>query len=226
MIINYSKEQFDTSKSRDLLELTCEFCSSSFKKPKNEIQRELFSNRNTLRFCSRKCYGLFTSKSILITCKHCNTHTSRCQSEYKKSKNHFCSSSCFGTYNISHRKTGTRRSKLENWIESKLNEKYPNLEIHYNRKDTINSELDIYIPSLKLAFELNGIFHYEPIYGPDKLSKIQNNDTRKFQACLERGIELCIIDTSTVRYFKEHIYNNYLNIISNIIEVRVGVEPT
>lgn len=226
MIINYSKEQFDSSKSRDLLELICEFCSTSFKKPKNEIQRELFSKRNTLRFCSRKCHGLFASKSILITCKQCNTQVMRCQAEYKKSKNHFCSNVCSGTYNVAHRKTGTRRSKLEKWIESKLLEKYPNLEIHYNRKDTINSELDIYIPSLKLAFELNGIFHYEPIYGPDKLSKIQNNDTRKFQACLERGIELCIIDTSKVRYFKEHIYNNYLSIISNIIEVRVGFEPT
>ena len=64
---------------------------------------------------------------------------------------------------------------------------------------------------------LNGIFHYEPIYGQDKLSQIQNNDNRKFQACIENGIELCIIDSSQQKYFKEQSSLKYLNIITNII---------
>ena len=38
--------------------------------------------------------------------------------------------------------------------------------------EAINSELDVYVPSLNLAFELNGIFHYEPIYGEKKLNQI------------------------------------------------------
>lgn len=138
--------------------------------------------------------------------------------DIKKSPNHFCSHSCAGTYNNTHKTTGTRRSKLENYLESKLTDLYPTLEIHFNRKDTINSELDIYIPSLKVAFELNGIFHYEPIYGQNKLSSIQNNDNRKFQACLERGIELCLIDTSTQKYFKENTSLKYLEIITTIIK--------
>ena len=78
-------------------------------------------------------------------------------------------------------------------------------------------ELDIYIPSLKLAFELNGIYHYEPIHGSDKLNKIQNNDNRKFQACAEQGISLCIIDTSSQSYFKENTSEKFLKIIINII---------
>jgi hypothetical protein len=88
-------------------------------------------------------------------------------------------------------------------LQEKLTILFPSLDIHYNRKDAINSELDIYIPSLKLAIELNGIFHYEPIYDQDKLDQIQNNDHRKFQACAENGISLCIIDTSSLKYFKE-----------------------
>ena len=88
----------------------------------------------------------------------------------------------------------------------------------FNGKDTINSELDIYIPSLKLAFELNGIFHYEPIYGKDKLQSIKNNDTRKFQACIEKGISLCIVDSSQQKRFSPKSSQKYLDIIVNIIE--------
>jgi len=75
----------------------------------------------------------------------------------------------------------------------------------------------VVIPTLKLAFELNGIFHYEPIFGSNKLKQIQNNDDRKFQACLEQGIELCLIDTSQQKYFKDVLSLKYLNIIVNII---------
>ena len=108
-------------------------------------------------------------------------------------------------------------------MEQILPFKYPNLEFHFNRKDAINSELDIYIPTISLAFELNGVFHYEPIYGADKLKQIQNNDNRKFQACLERNIELCIIDVSAMEYFKIDKCQKYLNIITDIIEKKRGI---
>ena len=105
----------------------------------------------------------------------------------------------------------------------------PTLEIKYNHKEAINAELDIYIPSLRVAFELNGIFHYEPIYGHDKLAAIQNNDSRKFQACLEKNIELVIIDTSHENYFKEKASRKYLDIILKIINIKLeqtaGLEP-
>ena len=81
--------------------------------------------------------------------------------------------------------------------------------------------MDIYIPSLNLAFELNGIFHYEPIYGKDKLDQITNNDNRKFQACLERKIELVIIDSSSLNYFKPGKAKKYLDIIINIINLKI-----
>jgi hypothetical protein len=73
-----------------------------------------------------------------------------------------------------------------------------------------------------LAFELNGIFHYEPIYGNDKLAQIQNNDTRKFQACVERGIEMCTIDSSGLKYFKPKSAEKYLRIIVNIIDAKLS----
>lgn len=156
-----------------------------------------------------------------MECSNCGKKIQKTNSDFKKSKNHFCSLSCAASYNNRHKKYGIRRSKLEVWIEDQLTEIFPSLEIHYNRSDAINSELDIYIPSLKLAFELNGIFHYEAIFGEAKLSQIQNNDKRKYQACLERDIELCIIDSSGLKYFKPKKAQKYLDIISKIIEKKI-----
>ena len=38
--------------------------------------------------------------------------------------------------------------------------------------------------------------------GAKKLEQIINNDNRKIQACIEKGIECCIIDTSSSKNFK------------------------
>ena len=76
--------------------------------------------------------------------------------------------------------------------------------------------------SLKLAFELNGIFHYEPIYGKKKLAQIQNNDSRKFQACIENNIEFCLIDVSQLKYFKPQNAQKFLDIITSIINLKLA----
>jgi hypothetical protein len=128
--------------------------------------------------------------------------------------------SCAATYNNTHKTVGSRRSKLEIWLESELHRLYPDLEIYFNDKSAIGSELDIYIPLLTLAFELNGIFHYEPIHGTNKLESIQSNDGRKFAACCEHNISLCVIDTSTMIKFKPIRAQTYLDIIVTIINSR------
>lgn len=177
---------------------------------------------NQKHYCSKKCRYLATGREepLNVNCLNCNIEFKKLAKELKKTPNSFCSRSCSATYNNKNKTHGTRRSKLEIYLEEALKTKYNNLEIHFNRKDTINSELDIYIPSMKLAFELNGIFHYEPIYGEQKLNQIQNNDTRKFQACLEKGIEMCIIDVSSLSYFKPANAQKYLDIVCNLIDIK------
>ena len=163
------------------------------------------------------CARTHKNPPATVKCNQCGVIFEKRASQVKLSPHHFCSHSCSAKYNNTHKTTGTRVSKLERWLQEQLPVLYPGLESHFNRKDAINSELDIYIPSLKLAFELNGIFHYEPIYGPERLASIQNNDSRKFQACLEKGIELCIIDTSSMKHFKVLKALEVLYIIQHIL---------
>jgi len=198
----------------------CDFCHKVFEKTVKDIG-PFRRNPDKKSFCNNTCRGSYMNKRITKQCKQCKQEFIAEQKEIKKGGGKFCSRSCAATYNNTHKTHGTRRSKLEKYLEEELTKLYPKLEIHFNRKDAINSELDIYIPSLSLAFELNGIFHYEPIYGQDKLASIQNNDNRKFQACLEKDIELCIVDTSQQKYFKEKSSKKYLDIICGIIDTKI-----
>lgn len=220
MIPLYTEKEFKSAKSTDLLPCKCTICNNTFYKQKRVIKRTVTNyDRNTGNFCSKECKRKSEGGIELVVCTNCNKTFEKHTSEIKKSKsgNHFCSKSCAGTYNNKNKIKGYRRSKLEKYLEKELIKLYPNLIILFNDNKIINSELDIYVPSLKLAFELNGIFHYEPIFSQDKLLRIQNNDNRKFQACLEKEIELCIIDTSQQTYFKEETAKKYLNIILEII---------
>jgi len=216
-----SIEEILSSKYSKMIPIECDHCKKNFERMQKYIKSDLKLYPNRKQLCSPKCQRLSRVVKQQVQCKNCNKIIFKDLNQLKKYPNSFCSSSCSATYNNTHKTHGCRRSKLEVYFERVLPIKYPNLEFHFNRKDTINSELDIYIPILKLAFELNGIFHYEPIYGLNKLDQIKNNDQRKFQACLEKSIELCIIDTSSLNYFKPDKAQKYLDIIVNIINSKL-----
>jgi len=221
----FTEKEYQDAKQKDKLKMKCDNCGKVFFRGKKSII--VHRTKTKLHGCSNACRGILSKQSLglslkmKVICKNCGKVFKKMPSQIKRSKNNFCSQSCAATYNNTHKTTGTRRSKLEAWLEQELPKLFPNITFHFNRKDAINSELDIYIPNLKLAFELNGIFHYEPIYGKDKLSQVQNNDSRKFQACLERGIELCIIDTSSQGRFSPKSSMKFLNIISSIISSKL-----
>jgi hypothetical protein len=80
----------------------------------------------------------------------------------------------------------------------------------------MSSEIDIFIPSLKLGIEINGILHYEPIYGEDKLNKIINNDKAKIIACYEVGVELAVL-AYTDTYLSEKVKQKYWSFVKNLI---------
>lgn len=219
MEINFTKYRYINSKSNDLLPCICENCGSEFNVLKKLVTQEITHNRGRIKFCSDKCLYEAQSKSKITSCANCGAEIKVKLSKIKQSKtgNNFCSKTCATSYNQKHKKFGYNRSKLELYIENNLKIIYPNLEIHFNRKDAIYSELDIYIPSLKIAFELNGITHYKPIYGNDKYNKTITNDKNKLISCKNNNIKLYVIDTSKQIYFKEHTSQIFLNLICEII---------
>ena len=214
----FTEKEFDSARRKDKLPLKCVECSRVFlSKKKHIIEATQSSRLATCEFCSISCQRKFQNPLIKANCSNCNKPIQVALSQFSRSVNHFCSQSCSATYNNKHKTKGTRRSKLEKWLEEMLTKKYLKVNFEFNKKNAIGSELDIYIPSLRLAFELNGIYHYEPIHGYKKLGSIQNNDQNKFQACILNKINLCVIDTSKLSYFKETNAKKYLDIISTII---------
>ncbi len=218
----YSQEQFNSAKSNDLLLCECKNCYNPFNKTKKLILSFLNNKgKNSIDFCSIECKNNHFKTKIKINCTNCDIEFEKFYNQIKNSVNHFCSRSCSASYNNKNKTTGNRRSKLEIWLEKQLITIYPNLPIDFNQKSAIGSELDIHIPSLNIAFELNGIFHYEPIYGINKLDQIQSNDASKSKICHDNKIDLCILDTSGQSYFKPSTSQKYLDIIINIINERL-----
>lgn len=220
---NYTPEQYKQTKFEAFLPMICDFCNNTFNRTKRAMHNAdmRYKTPANFHFCSKECSKNYDSKNTYVgPCGTCNKTMTRTFGEAKSSKSGFvfCSQKCAAIYNNGHKSHGNRRSKLEVWLETKLPELFPNLEFKFNSKEEINSELDIYIPSLKLAFELNGIFHFEPIFGQEKLNSIQNNDNRKFAACQEAKISLCLIDTSKQKHFTEKSAQPFLEIIKEHIE--------
>lgn len=213
MIVNSS--DFNIAKSRSLIEMKCEQCDNAFYLSKHYIKCSIRRTGSAQRFCSHKCQGASRNNDKEVICTNCNIKFLKKPSQIRG--NSFCSQSCSGSYNAKNKSHGTRRSKLEIYLEEQIKLEYPKLQCNYNSKELIGSELDFYFPDLRFAIELNGIFHYEPIYGQEKFEKIVNNDKQKVSICRELGVELVIIDSSTCNRLDQKSKDKYWNIVNELI---------
>ena len=172
------------------------------------------------KFCSPGCAGIYSQREKTLPKRNCN----QCGRLYKprRSGSKFCSKPCTMTFTNEHKTFGNRISKLELFLKAQLDIIYPDNFIIYNGKETIGSELDIYIPMLKLAIEINGPLHYIPIYGQDTLEYIKKNDRKKRYLCKKNGIEFHVINSSKQNCVTEETCPPFLNTVTKIIDLRIS----
>lgn len=200
-----------------VLDKLCHQCGKEFQTKNSQYHR---NTRQKHRFyCSVDCQTASKFRYSTYACDQCGNDVKKrpCDLRQSKSGRVFCNTSCAAKYNNANKVTGTRRSKLELFLEAQVRQEFPSLNVITNDVSTIGAELDMLFPDLKLAVELNGIFHYEPIYGETKFNRITNNDLQKSALCRENGIELCVIDTSHQKKFTEKSSRPYLTVIIDLI---------
>lgn len=180
--------------------------------------KRLKKNKTGIFYCNQECSTKHTSKKVTCICqnKKCKKEFIKGFREYNLTSNHFCSQGCARKSSLT-----TSISKLEKWLKPKLVKEYSNLTFHFNIKD-LNGfhglELDIYIPDLKIAFELNGPTHYEPIFGEELLNKRVINDKEKIKHCVNQNINLHIIDVTKLHVNTQNNLKPYFIFICDTID--------
>jgi hypothetical protein len=175
-----------------LVTKNCLMCNSTYSVKYTEVKR------GWGKFCSKSCSASFKysdiPRFIILKCGFCNNLITKRHCELKSSisGNAFCNSSCSASFNNKFKRK-SRRSKCEIKLFNLLNEAFPDLELQANPKILDGYEIDIFIPSIKLGVEWNGVVHFRPIWGQDKLDKIQDIDFKKQVIAEQKQIELIIV---------------------------------
>jgi hypothetical protein len=197
-------EKFGALDRHGLAEMLCLHCNKIFPLEKHRVQRA--AERGTGKYCSQTCARHARRTSQEVNCVNCETLFRKQSVELKRTGNHFCSRSCSAQFNNRHKNLGaSRRSKAEDYLSDLIRRDFSSLEIIQNDRSLLSSalEIDIVIPSLKLAIELNGPLHYFPLFGHEKLARIRAADHSKQIEIKSIGYDLLVIDISASGYFKK-----------------------
>ncbi len=116
-------------------------------------------------------------------------------------------------------KTAKDGSKLEKAILSKLIEAGYKPVFHQEHSLLNNKlQLDIYIPDIKTAIEIDGVTHFENIWGQDYLSKTKKRDKEKDGLILNAGA--CIVRIKQTKDYSltlvEELSDKLLEILGQI----------
>jgi hypothetical protein len=199
-----STVEFAALTRHERAKMQCLHCNGIFLLEKHRVERAV--ERGTGKYCSQTCARHARRTSQEVLCVNCKITFRKHGVELKRTRTHFCSRSCSARYNNRRKKFGaTRRSKAEDYLCRLVRRDFPELTLVQNDRSLLPSglEIDIFIPSLKLAIELNGPIHYYPLFGETKLRKIQAADVQKQLEIQSVGCNLIVVDISAYGYFKK-----------------------
>lgn len=182
----------------------CLFCNKILEKQKKYCSKQ----------CCTKYYNLIHKTEII--CANCQKKSLKYVAKIlRKSDLKFCNRSCQASYaNRTWNKSsrfGINKSRAEKILVNIIKNDFPFLDIIENDRTTLpNSlEFDIYIPSKRIAIELNGPFHFIPIFGTEELQKTQNKDLFKLQFCQNNKILFFVINITGIKNQKETLQKFY-----------------
>lgn len=87
-------------------------------------------------------------------------------------------------------KAGKEGSKLEKLLCQYLVDAGYEIEFHKQYLLEEKLEVDIIVKDLNLAIEIDGISHFEPVWGEEKLESQQNADRKKYGILLNSGLNI------------------------------------
>src|SRR4051812_23776211 len=99
-----------------MITVECKRCGKQVAKTAGRYHESLKNGWNF--FCSLRCRYSYREKGEEVPCARCQRLIRKTPARIRQTKtNVFCSKSCAAVYNNGHKETGTRRSKLEAFIE-------------------------------------------------------------------------------------------------------------
>lgn len=209
---NFCSTQCSANFRNKKQQVVCEYCSVSFIKANDQVIRY------PVHFCSKNCQNLYRRRKEEVSCVVCSKTFMKHLKDIKRTPRHCCSQECAKILRKFHKDWGSRRSKLEIELEAEMKKTY-SFEMIFN--DThIGYELDVEIPCLDFAIEINGIFHYKAIYGIEKLLQVQKTDREKLQKCIELDINLVVINVSEDKNSKK-VRDQRIREIISLIDNRI-----
>lgn len=177
----------------------CQECNEVFHLAWKTVRDARRGYRSGGRLINTKNCSRCKRNSRMVECQRCGARFHKTAGDILRRPNHFCNHSCAASYN--NRKREYRpRSRAEDFLEGILTRAGHYVEC--NRRDILPSglEIDIFVPRIELAVELNGPVHYKPIYGADRLMQARRNDAIKHKEAVAAGLDFHTINVSQSRF--------------------------
>lgn len=182
------------------------FCSSKCSAVYNNRNRKPILINLKCRTRALKIKGGSTryKKTETVKCMNCSSECKKSPYQIEHNKYIFCSRSCHASYgNRTFNKSsrfGVNKSKAETILVNIIKSDFPELIVIENDRKILDGlEIDVLIPSEKIAIELNGPCHYIPIFGEPELTKTKNKDIIKKQKLQELKLHFFQINIMGVK---------------------------
>jgi hypothetical protein len=183
---NFTKEEIDARRTRT-------YCP---KKPNKECEAEIlkffYSDQTNMDLVEK--YNTLNShiRNIFVKCYG--------EEEYEKRMVRTRKLGILKSLKITG-KNGQTGSKAEVYCYNLLNERLDGV-VHHDMDTLPPFEIDITIPSIKVAICWDGPFHRRPIFGENRLKKVQDRDKRKHDTLIKMGLMVIVIEDTTSRFNK------------------------